>query len=56
MRPEGGGHFAWSQRVGPRVSVSVGCVELESGEMSRLLWSSGLGGLAVAHQDGQTVL
>ena len=29
---------------------------VRSGEMSRLLWSSGLGGLAVAHQDGQTVL
>ena len=32
------------------------CVELESRDMSRLLRGSGLGGLAVAHQEGQTVL
>ena len=32
------------------------CVELESRETSHFLRGSGLGGLAVARQEGQTVL
>ena len=57
VRLEGGGGFVWYQRVGSQDGPQCRPrVELRKVEKSGCQQGSRLGGLAVAHQEGQIVL